>query len=124
MQKPYNYFRSELKSKNIARYKLIGISTEIILDDKIFKKNEELSPFLRTIYNLSFKDYIMKSRTLIIARTSRVVYQLDDKEVEELRRKLLMFINGILELKDTNKDNNGEKKDFTKWMDGIADVEA
>ena len=32
MSNLYNYYRSELKSKNIARYKLIGITTELILD--------------------------------------------------------------------------------------------
>lgn len=122
-QKQHNYFRSELKSKNIPKYKIIGINTEIILDEEVFKRNEEIRPFLEAIFNLKFKDYIMKSRTLIIARTSREIYKLDIKETDIVRRKLLIFINNILSTQNVNSNSLNSKQDFTKWMDGISDVE-
>lgn len=123
MQKPYNYFRSELKSKNIAKYKLIGITTEIILDNEIFKRNEDLIPFLYKVYNLNFKTYVINSRTLIIARTSRAIYELNEKETEDPRKKLLLFVSDLLDEKKVNENKN-VKKDFTKWMDGIKDGKA
>ncbi|MEC1555125.1 hypothetical protein P9D28_22240 [Bacillus haynesii] len=123
MSTMYNYYRSELKSKNVARYKIIGITTELLLDTNLFNKNEEIVPFLRKIYKLSFKDYIIKSRTLIIARISREIYKLDSKEYDNLRKSMLVFLNNYLEFEDQNKSTKNGKKDFTKWMDGITDVE-
>ena len=121
MTKMFNYYRSELKSKNIARYKLIGITTELILDTKFFTKNEDIAPFLEEVYNLTFKDYIMKSRTMIIARTSREIYRLDSKMYDQLRRRMLDFLNEFLSSIDTNTKNGNN--DFVKWMDGITDAE-
>lgn len=123
MSNLYNYYRSELKSKNIARYKLIGITTELILDSSFFNKNEEIVPFLLKVYNLSFKEYVIKSRTMIIARTSREIYKLDSKQYENLRKRIFEFLNNHLENEGKNENTKSGKADFTKWMDGIADVE-
>lgn len=123
MSNMYNYYRSELKSKNIARYKLIGITTELILDSNFFNKNEEIVPFLLEVYNLAFKEYVITSRTMIIARASREIYKLDTKEYENLRRRMFEFLNDYLEFEGKNKNTKNGKPNFTKWMDGIADVE-
>ena len=40
MSNKLNYYRSELKSKNVAKYKLIGITTELILNTSIFTKTK------------------------------------------------------------------------------------
>ncbi len=45
MSNKLNYYRSELKSKNVAKYKLIGITTELILNTSIFTKKRRYSPF-------------------------------------------------------------------------------
>lgn len=122
MSNKLNYYRSELKSKNVAKYKLIGITTELILNTSIFSRNEDLVPFLKTIYQLTYKDYIIKSRTMILARTARDIYKMDNKEYEILRKKLLDFLNMYLEFSDKNKETKTFKSDFSKWMDGISDV--
>lgn len=123
MSTMYNYYRSELKSKNVARYKIIGITTELLLDTKLFRKNEDLVPFLEKIYKISFKGYIIKSRTMIVARTSREIRKLDEKEYESLRKRIFDFLTNYLEFEVQNKNFKNGKRDFTKWMDGIADVE-
>ncbi|MBT2644759.1 hypothetical protein J7I80_21300 [Bacillus sp. ISL-41] len=123
MSNKLNYYRSELKSKNIPKYKLVGITTELILNTTIFSRNEDLVPFLRAIYKLNYKEYIIKSRTMILARSVRDIYSMDNKEYEILRKKLLEFLNGYLELSAHNKEIKTFKSDFFKWMDGIADAD-
>lgn len=121
MNNMFSYYRSELKSKNIARYKLIGITTELILDSELFLKNEDIIPFLDEVCKLEFKDYIIKSRTMIVARTSREIYKLDIKMYDQLRKRMFKFLNLILDKEDINSKIG--MKDFTKWMDGIKDAE-
>jgi septum formation topological specificity factor MinE len=120
MSNKLNYYRSELKSKNVAKYKLIGITTELILNTSIFSRNEDIVPFLKTIYKLTYKEYIIKSRTMILARTARDIYKMDNKEYETLRKKLLDFVNGYIELSAQNKEFKTSNSDFSKWMDGIT----
>ena len=121
MNNMFSYYRSELKSKNIARYKLIGITTELILDNELFLKNEDIIPFLDEVCKLEFKDYIIKSRTMIVARTSREIYKLDIKMYDQKKKRMFKFLNLILDKEDINSKSGS--KDFTKWMDGITDAE-
>lgn len=122
MSNKLNYYRSELKAKNIAKYKLIGITTELILNTSIFTKNEDLVPFLKKIYGLSYKEYIIKTRTMILARTARDIYRMDDKKYELIRKNLFNFVNEYLELSIQNKEFKATNNDFSKWMDGITDA--
>ena len=39
-------YRNELKNKNIAKYKVIGIVAELLLSKKIFNKNVDIEKFL------------------------------------------------------------------------------
>ena len=40
-------YRSELNSKAISKYKILGILCELILSKELFKKNSDLSIFLK-----------------------------------------------------------------------------
>ncbi|WP_128894090.1 hypothetical protein [Longirhabdus pacifica] len=124
MNNKLNYYRSELKSKNVAKYKLVGITTELILNTTIFSKNENIVPFLKSVYNLTYKEYIIRSRTMILARTARYIYKLDSKEYENSRKELLNFINKCLQLSIQNKEVKNTSSDFSKWMDGITDADS
>ncbi|TYR72701.1 hypothetical protein FZC79_22010 [Rossellomorea vietnamensis] len=122
MNSKLNYYRSELKSKNVPKYKLIGITTELILNTSIFLKNEDIIPFLDAVYNLTYKEYIIKSRTMILARTARDIYKMENKEYESARKRLLDFVSIYLEKSaHINEMKNSSNNDFSKWMDGIKD---
>lgn|SRR5690606_22950040 len=123
MSNKLNYYRSELKSKNIPQYKMVGITSELILNTSIFSKNEDIVPFLENVYRITYREYVIKSRTLILARTVRHIYSLDNKEYEVLRKRLLSFVNGYLEISANNNDIKTSNIDFRKWMDGIANAD-
>lgn len=116
-----HYYRSELKSKNISKYKLIGISAELVLSVSLFPKNLDLIPFLNGVFNVSYKEYIMKSRTLIVARTIRLIYEMDVLEFEKCRKVILEFVNLASESNDKLNHKKKKNDSFEKWMDGIND---
>lgn len=87
-------FRNELKNKNVSKYKLIGITTELILSRVIFKKNSDISEFVQEIFSVSYKDYILKSRTTIVAHTCRLIVNQEDFKNKD---KLLHFVNKKIE---------------------------
>ncbi len=83
-------FRNELKNRNVSNYKLIGIVTELIFSKEIFKKNSDISVFIQEIFDITLKDYILKSRTMIVAHTCRMIVKQNEFKN---KGKLLDFIN-------------------------------
>lgn len=105
-------FLNELKNKLVSRYKIIGISSELILELNLFPKNHDLAPFLQDVYGLEFKEYILRSRTLILARVVRHLDSSDAATIEEVKRRLYQYL--ITSSKDVNKigplNTSGTKK--------------
>ena len=106
-------YRNELKNKNVARYKLIGIVAELIFSREIFKKNSDISEFLEKVFRIEYKEYIMKSRTLIISHISKNIVKLDNFEN---KKELLGFINCKIEELKEGEDVKDEKNQFDGWL--------
>ncbi|WP_462425656.1 hypothetical protein [Fusobacterium varium] len=114
MYKNLILFRNELKNKSIYKYKVIGIVSEILLSKKIFPKNLDIKPFLIQTLNLELKDYIMKSRTLIVAHLIRRLEVLENEEI--YRKELLSFINEKIDQIKEIENIKDEKNDFNGWL--------
>lgn len=52
------------------RTSLYSILTVILLSNGVFKRNIDIKPFINAL-NLDYKEYVFKSRTLILARVIR-----------------------------------------------------
>jgi hypothetical protein len=92
-------FRNELKNKNVSKYKIIGIVTELILSKEVFKKNSDIASFIQEIFSVTMKDYILKSRTMIVAHICRIIVRQNEFKNKD---KLLYFISEkIEEIKNT-----------------------
>lgn len=107
-------YRNELKNTKVPKYKTIGIVTEILISKEVFKKNEEIREFLMRIFNISYKDYVMKSRTMVIARTSRLIHNSENDEYIVYKRNLYSFIN--LQIEKMKEEQKKEKNEFNGWM--------
>ncbi|MGL5330092.1 MAG: hypothetical protein ACRDD7_12555 [Peptostreptococcaceae bacterium] len=108
-------YRNELKNKNIPKYKVIGIVTELLYSKQIFNKNSEIVIFIKDVFNTEFKDYIMKSRSMIIAKVSKLI--IESKSDTQYKANLLKFINLKIEvLKEENKGIKENKNDFDGWI--------
>lgn len=108
-------YRNELKNTKVPKYKLIGIVTEIMLSKEIFKKNSEIGIFLKENFDINYKDYVMKSRTTMIAKTSRFIHNLESEEYIIYKKRLLTYINLEIEKMKTDEKKK-EKNQFDGWL--------
>lgn len=110
-------YRSSLKNKEISLFLLLGIVAEIILSKIIFKKNKDISDFLKTVFKIEFKEYIMKSRTIIMAKLLKKIYSSSNQEIQEYRKNLLKYIEKKFYNKDEEVSKQTSSKDnLSKWI--------
>lgn len=102
-------YKNELKNSNPARYKVIGIVSKMILSRELFNKNEEIIDFLKYVIEIEFKEYVIASRTLIVARTVRVIEELADGDYLECKKRLYKYI-------DSRITNLNKKNIFDGWL--------
>lgn len=114
MYKELIIYRNELKNSKVPKYKLIGIVTEILISKEIFQKNFEIGLFLKEIFDIDYKEYVMKSRTMIIARTSRIIHNSENDEYIDYKKNLYFFITGQIE--KMKNEQKKEKNEFDGWM--------
>ena len=102
--------RNDLKNKKPPRYKVIGITSELILSKKVFENNRNIIPFLDKVLDIEFREYVISSRTNIVARTSRIIYQSEDIDYIKYKNNLYDFIDKLI-------DANGDTKNiFDGWL--------
>ncbi|WP_283595112.1 hypothetical protein [Limosilactobacillus galli] len=94
-------FRNELKNRIVPKYKLIGIACEVLLSKELFKNNVDTVSFLEEVFSVKYKDYVIKSRTTIIARTTRIINKSDEPTIYQYKKKLYLFIDEYLRKKDS-----------------------
>lgn len=85
-------FRNELKSKYPPKYKITGITVELILSKELFPRNKDLIPFIKSTFHTEFKEYVIASRTNVVARLSRVIESADDDTLFIYKSNLYNFI--------------------------------
>lgn len=114
-----------LKKSNINIVDLIGVVTMIILTKDIFKKNSEVGKFINEILNVHFPEYVIKSRTLMAARTGRLVMELDEHQIMKIQLKIVSYLEKLNDsesdekpiLRKKKKKNENEK--LEKWLKGL-----
>lgn len=109
-------FINELKDKSIKKYKLIGIVSSIVLSFDLFPKNENLKPFILESFQLKeqFKEYAYASRTVLIAKLTRMIFDADEKFYDVLRANMLLFLNNSL--KEESGSNNRKNSNISDWI--------
>lgn len=86
----------------ILRYNLYSLYTTLLLNKSLFKHNDDIHPFLERL-NLNFKDYVYRSRTLLL---SRVLRKIETATNEQL---ILFFLESKKVIKDSIKINKNNK---------------
>ncbi|MBM6628540.1 hypothetical protein JTF04_02510 [Mammaliicoccus vitulinus] len=117
------------KNKEILIY---GYITNVILSTEKFKNNIDIKEFLENETSLflnddeKFKDYVYKTRTLILARAIRITEKREDKTL--LFNEFKAAIYNINKSKDTIinddvKPKNTKKKKRNKFDDLLDQFE-
>lgn len=114
----------QTKQINLLK-ELIGLNTLTLFSKDLFPNNSDIKPFIKDIYNLEFKGYLFKSRTLLVARVNKyIVNKLSENEVAEKLRLIKSFYKDRKD--ETNEDDENKKRrkskagdNLTKWLDNI-----
>lgn len=88
------------------KYKLYSIYVNLLLSQEYFKQNQDIKNLTEKL-NFKLKDYVFKSRTLIVARFMRRIEKLDDNEI-------IIFLDvakGITAVNKIKHTKNRSKKD-------------
>ena len=93
---------------------LYGLYTYILLNRNMFKRNSDLKNFIEPIFekinvyytkDIQFKDYVYKSRSLVIARFIRTI----EKSNNNVRNELILNAETLL-LDEQKNDGQVNKK--------------
>lgn len=107
----------DINNQDLIKYELYAIMTTFILSKEIFKNNNEVNNFLNQ-FGISFKDYVLKTRTLMLAKTLRFIEKGDVNSLE-LFKNILKDVY----LKDTNYNtNSGQKNKKTSSDNYMNDI--
>ena len=109
-------FRNELKNKMIYNYKLSGIVSELLFSKKIFSKNTEIKNFIKEIFNIELKNYILKSRISVEGKISKLIIESEEKENCNYKKNLSIFIDEKIELFKKSGKLKEEKNNFDGWL--------
>lgn len=107
---------NEISSKSnsaILRYNLYSLYTALLLNKSLFKHNDNIRPFLEKL-NLNFKDYVYRSRTLLLSRVLRKIEVATDEQL------ILFFIESKKIIKNSvkiNKNTKNVKRDEINFID-------
>lgn len=119
----YIMITHRLKTSNINHIDFMGIVSYVIYSKQIFPKNKDIVKFLKAVFELSYHDYVIKSRTLITARLTRYIYSLEQRDLENSVGNMYNYIINInmnmsadsISNKSKYKKSNANDK-LEKWL--------
>ena len=117
-----------LKKNEIGTIELMGIMGMLIISKDILKRNSEVEEFIKKTLELTFPEYVIRSRTLMSARVNRVLAGIDDEsEIKKYQKNILEYLESLKEAKVTEEPERvvrkvkkeNEKDKLKKWLRGL-----
>lgn len=122
MNKKITLVQSELNNLDMrtdddrVRFKIYAIYIEILLSHDLFKHNVDIKPFCKKL-NLSFKDYVFRSRTLLVSRFIRLIEKADTKSLILYKNAADSLIKSYSKNNPKKAKNNKSKMQSTNIID-------
>lgn len=94
------------ETRNNSKYRvpLYSIVVTIILSKDLFKRNTDISEFLATM-DITFKEYVFKSRTTIVSRLVREIENADMVKLKTIEQSCTLLLFPNIQKKSSNKKN-------------------
>ena len=100
-----------LKKNEIGTIELMGIMGMLIISKDILKRNSEVEEFIKKTLELTFPEYVIRSRTLMSARVNRVLAGIDDEsEIKKYQKNILEYLESLKEAKVTEEPERVVRK--------------
>jgi len=112
------------RNQKVSKETFIGAIVCLLLDKQTFKSNNEVGEFINLILNIQIPTYMVRSRTLMVARVCRIINGLDTKNIEKLSNTTYRFLKTIMlhELNQKSKvagTGRDSLSNLDKWITGI-----
>lgn len=109
------------------RMDLIGIFVTISLSTELFKRNEDLKPFIDEIFmdfiDETMPDYLYKSRTQLIGRAVRVISSLESESLVTLYNRIIKYkYNTLKVISEQTKQERNDNDFLDYWSDVINNI--
>ncbi|MGF7049178.1 hypothetical protein J2T13_003686 [Paenibacillus sp. DS2015] len=106
---------------------LFGASVALLYSKQAFEKNQDISYFLTEVFGIDFLPYVMRSRTLIVARITKEIKYKNSEELEVIKGRIIEYLNknntettldniSSVKKKPKKKDANDKMK---TWLEGL-----
>lgn len=116
----------KISRKDADAIDLFGASVALLYSKESFERNQDISLFLTEVFGIDFLPYVMRSRTLIVARITKELKNKNNEEHEEIKKKIIEYLNKKID--DTAADTSDVKKKSKKrdandkmktWLEGL-----
>lgn len=114
----------KVKDENSVFIDLAGICVAILYSKEIFKRNKDINFFLKEVFNIEFLPYVMKSRTLIVARVTRELKKKNKEELIQIQKNVIQYFvqDNNRDVKSSNKKGYKKKNENDKmkaWLESL-----
>lgn len=124
-KKAWNTILYKLENKSLETSDLLGIICCTIYSRDIFCHNRDIVPFLFRVFNKTYLKYVIDTRTLIVARITKYVYSMDEKDKFNVQLEMAKYIKNKIDerksktepLKQNKKKNENNK--LETWLKGL-----
>lgn len=113
---------SLLKESGASKEMLLGVTVSLFFNKEIFIKNTDLSDFIVSSFSLVLPPYIVRSRTLMIAKICRVIFFSDEKNLNIYKKNIITDLNLILYPEDSikqKKTSSNKRSNMDSWVSEI-----
>lgn len=97
---------SFFETEESIRYELYAIFTSIILAKNVFSRNKDIMNFLKN-FDIEFRPYIVRSRTLILSNVLRIINEKDIQELKIMQKKLITIYEQYIKYGNDKDEKNG-----------------
>lgn len=123
-----------INNKSELYIETIGLNTLIVLSTILFPSNEDIKSYTEENIKTELKDYLFSSRTLLVARINRYIYDLEVEELIKLNKQLNDYLinignkynekvkegtNNKFEKGNVNIKRNKSKDNLKTWLKNI-----
>jgi len=106
----------------LTKDNILGMTIMLVLSKEFLPTNKHVSEFIKQIFGITFLDYAVRSRTLMVAKLARKINDMDEDELRAFVPLLVGMARESLiseEEKELNIRSNKKKnaiKNLNKWI--------
>ncbi|MCT8231592.1 hypothetical protein NBG92_09860 [Proteus terrae] len=123
----------ELKDSDSVEF-MVGFLSLVVFSKELFKSNMELYAFIKRVFKVEFKNYVISSRTLMFSRVSKdIISKYSEENYSSAKNAIINIIYEKLDQQPVNetsveiktksnkkrKGKNTTTESISKWIKGF-----